>query len=144
MAPSEPILTLPGALTAYIALLAVIHAVRMLLPLDLFQTSEVGYFQSQKRTNVVVFPYPYQKVDDLTIHCPLGYKPQAVPDPQKMAPGPLTYQIAAVARADSVEIKRQLEVKGTVYPKESYPGLRNFFSIVKTDDSAPLMLQSGR
>ncbi|MGB9068742.1 MAG: DUF3857 domain-containing protein [Candidatus Acidiferrales bacterium] len=117
---------------------------RMLLPLDLFQTSEVGYFQSQKRTNVVVFPYPYQKVDDLTIHCPLGYKPQAVPDPQKMAPGPLTYQIVAVAQADSVEIKRQLEVKGTVYPKESYPGLRNFFSIVKTDDSAPLMLQSGR
>jgi membrane associated rhomboid family serine protease len=34
-APREPILTLPGALTAYIALLAVIHLVRMLLPVDL-------------------------------------------------------------------------------------------------------------
>ena len=33
-APREPILTLPGALTAYVALLAVIHIVRMLLPLD--------------------------------------------------------------------------------------------------------------
>jgi membrane associated rhomboid family serine protease len=33
-APREPILTLPGALTAYIALLAVIHAVRMMLPFD--------------------------------------------------------------------------------------------------------------
>lgn len=33
-APREPILTLPGALTAYIALLAVIHLVRMLLPVD--------------------------------------------------------------------------------------------------------------
>ncbi len=32
--PSEPILTLPGALTAYIALLAVIHLGRMLLPLN--------------------------------------------------------------------------------------------------------------
>ncbi len=32
--PREPILTLPGALTAYIALLAAIHVVRMLLPLD--------------------------------------------------------------------------------------------------------------
>ena len=31
-APREPILTLPGALTAYIALLAVIHVVRLLLP----------------------------------------------------------------------------------------------------------------
>ena len=34
-APREPLLTLPGALTAYIVLLAVIHAVRMLLPLDI-------------------------------------------------------------------------------------------------------------
>jgi membrane associated rhomboid family serine protease len=30
----EPILTLPGALTAYVALLAVIHLVRLLLPFD--------------------------------------------------------------------------------------------------------------
>jgi membrane associated rhomboid family serine protease len=34
-APREPILTLPGALTAYIALLAIIHLVRMLLPVDI-------------------------------------------------------------------------------------------------------------
>ena len=34
----EPILTLPGALIAYIALLAVIHAVRMLLPYDIDDT----------------------------------------------------------------------------------------------------------
>jgi membrane associated rhomboid family serine protease len=33
--PREPILTLPGALTAYIALLAVIHLVRMALPRDI-------------------------------------------------------------------------------------------------------------
>jgi len=34
-APREPILTLPGALTAYIAVLAVIHVVRMLLPIEI-------------------------------------------------------------------------------------------------------------
>jgi membrane associated rhomboid family serine protease len=33
-APREPILTLPAALTVYIALLAVIHVVRLLLPFD--------------------------------------------------------------------------------------------------------------
>ncbi len=35
VAPREPILTLPSALTAYILLLAAIHAVRMLLPFDI-------------------------------------------------------------------------------------------------------------
>lgn len=117
---------------------------RMILPMDMFQTTESRYFQSQKRTNAVIFPYPYEKIDDLVIHCPLGYKPLAVPDPQKITPGPVSYQISAVAQADSVEIKRQLEIKGTMYAKESYPSLRAFFSIVKTNDSAPLMLQSGR
>jgi membrane associated rhomboid family serine protease len=34
-APREPILTLPGALVVYIALLAVIHLVRMMLPFDI-------------------------------------------------------------------------------------------------------------
>ena len=33
--PREPILTLPGALSAYVLLLAVIHVVRMLLPFDI-------------------------------------------------------------------------------------------------------------
>jgi hypothetical protein len=117
---------------------------RMVLPMDLFQTSEVCYFQSQRRTNVVMFNYPYDKIDDLVIHYPLGYKALAVPDPQKVAPGPVSYQISAVAQADRVEVKRELEIKGTLYPKESYPALRSFFSAVKTDDAAPLMLQSGR
>ena len=34
-APREPILTLPGALTAYVLLLAAIHGMRMLLPYDI-------------------------------------------------------------------------------------------------------------
>ena len=33
--PREPILTLPGALTAYVGLLAAIHVIRLLLPGDL-------------------------------------------------------------------------------------------------------------
>jgi hypothetical protein len=114
------------------------------LPLELFQATEIGYFQSQNRVNEVDFPYPYQVSDDVVIHCPLGYQALAVPDPQKLNPGPLSYEISAVAQPDGVEIKRLLAVNGIRYPKESYPGLRNFFSKVRADDSAPLMLQSGR
>jgi hypothetical protein len=117
---------------------------RMLIPLDLFQATEVGYFQSQKRENEVDFYYPYEKVDDLVIHCPLGYKVLAVPDPQKISPGPVSYEISAAQLPDGVEVKRQLAINGIRYPKTSYPGLRNFFSMVKTDDSAQVMLQAGR
>jgi len=130
--------------TVKIPSLATGNVKRMLLPLDLFQTTEVGYFQSQKRVNEVDFPYPYQKVDDLVIHCPLGYKAQAVPNPQKVSPGPVLYEISATPRPDGVEVKRELAVNGIRYPKESYPGLRTFFSIVKSDDGAQLMFQASR
>ncbi len=115
---------------------------RMMLPLDLFQATEMGYFQSQKRVNEVDFPYPYQKVDDLVIHCPLGYKAQAVPNPQKISPGPVSYEISAATQPDGVEVKRQLTINGIRYPKESYPALRSFFSLVKSNDSAQVMFQS--
>jgi hypothetical protein len=117
---------------------------RMLMPLDLFQATEVGYFQSQKRVNEVDFPYPYRKVDDLVIHCPLGYKAQSVPNPQKISPGPVSYEISATPQPDGVEVKRELVINGIRYPKESYPGLRTFFSIVKSSDSAQVMFQAGR
>ena len=57
--PREPILTLPGALTAYIALLAVIH-LRVLLPPDLeYWTIEVfGFIPRRYDTTLFAPPFP--------------------------------------------------------------------------------------
>lgn len=62
---------------------------RMLMPLEPFQTAEVGYFQSLKRTNEVDFTRAYEIDDDLVIHPPLGYKVQALPPVQKLDLGPV-------------------------------------------------------
>jgi uncharacterized protein DUF3857 len=117
---------------------------RMLMPLELFQTSEVGSFQSQKRVNEVDFSYPYEKTDDLVIHAPPGFKALGLPDPQKIAPGPVSYEISASPLPDGIEVKRHLVINGIRYPKESYPALRNFFSLVRTNDNAQVMLQSSQ
>ncbi|MBZ5694146.1 MAG: DUF3857 and transglutaminase domain-containing protein [Acidobacteriia bacterium] len=119
-------------------------AQRMLMPLDFFQTSELGYFQSQKRVNEVDFSYAYEKVDDLVIHMPAGYKAQAVPDPQKVSPGPVSYEISAAPQPDGLKVTRHLVINGIRYPKESYPALRSFFSIAKTNDNAQVMFQADR
>jgi membrane associated rhomboid family serine protease len=59
-APREPILTLPGALTAYIALLAAIHVVRMLLPFD---TDDIviqmfGFIPKRYDSTLLAVPFP--------------------------------------------------------------------------------------
>jgi membrane associated rhomboid family serine protease len=59
-APREPILTLPGALTAYVALLAVIHVVRMLLPFDLdeFVIEMFGFIPKRYDSTLLAIPFP--------------------------------------------------------------------------------------
>ncbi|MDF3811689.1 MULTISPECIES: rhomboid family intramembrane serine protease [Rhodopseudomonas] len=57
--PREPILTIPGALTAYVALLAVVH-LRVLLPPDLeYWTIEVfGFIPKRYDTTLLSLPFP--------------------------------------------------------------------------------------
>ncbi len=56
----EPILTLPGALTAYVGLLAIIHIIRMSLPLDLeYWTIEVfGFIPKRYDQTLLSMPFP--------------------------------------------------------------------------------------
>jgi membrane associated rhomboid family serine protease len=58
--PREPILTLPGALTAYVVLIGAIHAVRMLLPLDLeYWTVELfGFIPRRYDSSLLTTPFP--------------------------------------------------------------------------------------
>jgi len=117
---------------------------RMLMPLEIFQTTEVASFQSQKRTNEVDFAYPYERADDLSIHAPPGFKAQALPDAQKIAPGPVVYEISAAQLPDGIEVKRHLVISGIRYAKETYFNLRSFFSVVRTDDNAQVMFQASQ
>jgi hypothetical protein len=116
---------------------------RLLLPLEIFQTTEFSSFQSEKRVNAIYFSYPYQKTDEIVIHAPLGYSVQSLPPVQDVNRGAVVYGISAVNQKDSIEVKRHLLVNGVLYGKESYPTLRAFFSTVKTDDDAQALLQTG-
>ena len=56
----EPILTLPGALVAYIALLAAIHVARMFLPLDWdeFVIEAFGFIPKRYDSTLLAVPFP--------------------------------------------------------------------------------------
>ena len=58
--PREPILTLPGALTAYVGLLVVIHVIRALLPVDLdYWTIELfGFIPKRYDQTLLSMPFP--------------------------------------------------------------------------------------
>ena len=58
--PREPILTLPGALTAYVALLVAIHLARMLLPFDLdeYVIEMFGFIPKRYDPTLLAIPFP--------------------------------------------------------------------------------------
>ncbi len=115
---------------------------RMLLPADLFPAEYSRAFLPEKRINAVYFPYPYEEVDDIKFHAPAGYKIEAVPKPQNMNAGAATYDMTVLDQGDVVEVKRQLVFNGVAFPKDAYPILRQFFSLVKTYDNVQIVFQT--
>jgi len=118
---------------------AIVAAQRLLMPMDILQTTESDSFQSERRVNEVDFPYPYQRSDDLVIHAPAGYKVQAVPDADHLDISGISYDIWSVQQLDTVEVRSRLTVTDLRYPEEFYRRLRSFFGNVKTDDNGRVM-----
>jgi hypothetical protein len=116
---------------------------RMLMPVELFRNEQISYFEAQKRRNDIYFPYPYQEVDDLVFHLGGRYKADSMPAAQKVDRGAAIYEMSATQQGDSVEVNRSLTLKSFLFGKDAYPALRGFFSVVKTDDDAQVLLQRG-
>ncbi|MDE3169333.1 MAG: DUF3857 domain-containing protein [Acidobacteriota bacterium] len=113
----------------------------LLLPLDPFQATQAGFFSKQSRQNAIYFPYPYQEIDDVTVHAPAEYDTGGLPKPQKIDLGAALYEINATGQGNTVKVKRQLAIKGILFGKENYPTFRAFFGAVRTSDNAQMVLQ---
>lgn len=128
--------------TLKVALYGSTAARNLLLPLDPFQAIQAGDFSKQSRQNAVYFSYPYQEIDNVTVHAPAGYDIGGLPKAQKIDLGAATYDIALAGQGNIVEVKRQLAIKGILFGKESYPTFRAFFGAVRTDDDAQMVLET--
>jgi hypothetical protein len=123
---------------------ATIPARRMLMPLELFQATQGSLFTTAKRVNPVYFDYPYEEIDDITVRAPSGFRVASLPKAQKVDLGAALYEISAAPHDNAVEVKRHLAMKGVLFGKEAYPTLRAFFGMVKTDDTAQLVLENAQ
>jgi transglutaminase-like putative cysteine protease len=115
---------------------------RLLLPADLFPAAYSSAFRSEKRINAVYFPFPYEEIDDLKFHAPVGYKIEAVPEVKNVDVGAAKYNLSATQQSDTVEVTRHLVFNAVAFPKTAYPALRQFFSVVKSSDNAQIIFQN--
>jgi hypothetical protein len=115
---------------------------RMVMPIEMFQMSQMAEFSAEKRVNAVYFHYPFEETDDIKLRLPAGYKAESLPQDRKINLGAVSYEISTGAQDGAVEIKRHLVVSSVLFTKEEYPTLRRFFGTVKSNDNTQMVLQN--
>ena len=116
---------------------------RAMMPVGLFGASEKRVFDHADRVQPVYYPYFYTKEDDIKIELPLGWHVSSVPKPRDADAKAAEYVLKCDDQKTAVRISRTLRIDLFMVPKETYPVLRNFYSVVRTGDEEQIVLQPG-
>ncbi len=114
---------------------------RLIVPLGLFKTSGTK-FEHATRMHPIYFEYPYQDVDDISIHLPPDLQIESLPKSEKIAPGDFfSYEAEREQKENTLFLHRRLQVNGFYLQADKYPAVKEFFRRVMADDDAQALLR---
>jgi len=116
---------------------------KALLPSSLFSANEKHMFEHADRVYPIYFEYPYKKIDDLAIDLPLGWKVATLPKPVDQDAKAAAYKLTVEDQKGVLHIRREIRSDLVMVPKDSYPILRGFYQLVRTQDDQQIVLQPG-
>jgi len=114
---------------------------RALMSVGLFSAPEKHLFDHANRVHPIYFEYPFQKVDDVTVELPLGWRVASSPAPEKQDGHVVAYSLDISHDAGSLHWKRILNVDLIMLDSKYYGAFRNFFQTVRTNDDGQIILQ---
>jgi transglutaminase-like putative cysteine protease len=122
--------------------IGVIAGHRILLPVGIFELSQKPPFQHTQRTYAVYFHYPSQKMDDIKIKLPDGYRIESLPTPrQTPAAGIMVYQMSFRQETGVLRVQRREAIEGFVIPVRYYSAVWNYFTLKRANDELQAVLQ---
>jgi len=116
---------------------------RAMLPVGLFSATEKHLFDHAQRVHPIYFQFPFQKADDVTIELPLGWQVSSTPKAVNQDAKALIYTMKADENKGALHLTRGLAVNMILIDAKSYPALRGFFQMVRTEDEQQIVLQPG-
>ncbi len=114
---------------------------RALLPAGFFTEREKHTFEHANRVFQIYFEYPYQKVDDVTVELPEGWKIDSIPPQKTQDAKVLFYDLKVENGGGTVRIVRQFNVDLLLLDPKYYPALRQFYEVIRTGDEQQILLQ---
>jgi len=115
---------------------------RTILPAGIFSGGEKHLFEREDRIHPIYFAYPLEKVDEVSIELPGGWRPSSVPQPQTNDGHIVTYSLKVGTDNGVLRISRKLTFDFLLLDTKYYPALRNFFEVVRSGDEAQIVLQA--
>jgi hypothetical protein len=116
---------------------------RAMLPVGLFSATEKHLFDHAQRVHPIYFQFPFQKADDVTIDLPLGWQVSSTPKAVNRDAKAVLYTMKADENKGTLHLTRGITVNMILLDAKSYPALRNFFQMVRTEDEQQIVLQPG-
>jgi hypothetical protein len=112
-----------------------------LLPVGIFGAPEKHLFEHTTRVHPLYFHYMSQRVDDVTIELPLGWKVSNLPKPGNKDAKLLVYTMTADEKNGTLHIERHLKSDLVMLESKYYPAVRSFYESVRTSDDEQIVLQ---
>ena len=113
----------------------------VLVPIGLFAAPEKGLFEHANRIYPVYFEFPMQKIDDIRIELPSGWKFGNLPAPQNQGGDAVSYSLKTAMDKSTLRITRTLRLNVLIVSVQQYSVLRGFFQMVRTADEAQVMVE---
>ena len=116
---------------------------RAMIPAAVFTAGEKSTFEHTNRVHPIYFRFPHEKVDDITIQLPPGWRVGSIPKAQETDAHVVHYQMKVDANPSSLHLTRKVSIDLMLLEVKYYPALRNFFQLVRSGDGAQIFLQPG-
>jgi hypothetical protein len=114
---------------------------RALVPMSVFSVARKNPFASERRKYPVYFEYPYQDLDEITLHLPDGYAVESLPRLRDVSGNAIGYVTKVAAHERDVTFTRKMYVATVMVDTQYYPTIRKFFSNVGVGDQESLVLK---
>lgn len=114
---------------------------RALLPVGLFSGPEKHMYERSTRVHPIYFRYMFEKVDDVRIELPLGWKVSSLPQPVNHDAQQIAYTLKVNSDKGTLHLERTLRCSLIFVDPKSYGTLRNFYQAVRSADEQQIVLQ---
>jgi len=116
---------------------------RALVSVGLFSGSEKRLFDHADREHPIYFEYPFEKVDDVTLELPAGWRIDSVPPALDQTGRVVGYSLKVEKDKGEVHLSRVVNVDFLLLEAKYYSALRKFFQQVRAGDEQQIVLQPG-